>query len=96
MSIWKFELFGWQWRVDCAIPIFFLLEIVVMFAAVYSIKKAKKQSKKLQQKFELIVNLSSTNYKKPIYVKCVNKKLLNPNKKQKPYIMFFVIQMVQK
>lgn len=43
MSIWKFELFGWQWRVDCAIPIFFLLETVVMFAAVYSIKKAKKQ-----------------------------------------------------
>ena len=52
-------------------------------------KKAKKQSKKLQQKFELIVNLSSTNYKKPIYVKCVNKKLLNPNKKTKTLYYVF-------
>lgn len=43
MSIWEFELFGWQWRVDCAIPIFFLLETVVMIAAVCSIKKAKQQ-----------------------------------------------------
>lgn len=51
-------------------------------------KNKPNRSKKLQQEFELIVNLSVYNYKKPIYVKCVKKVLSNkPNNKYIYYIL---------
>ena len=51
-------------------------------------KKTSNQSKKLQQEFELLVNLSRTNYKKPIYVKCIKKILLDKKKKKFIYYIF--------
>ena len=53
-------------------------------------KNKPNQSKKLQQEFELIVNLSTKNNKKPIYVKCVKKNLLTKNKKNK--ILYYVFR----
>ena len=51
-------------------------------------KKTSNQSKKLQQEFELLVNLSRSNYKKPIYVKCIKKSLLDKKKKKFIYYIF--------
>ena len=51
-------------------------------------KKKPNQSKKLQQEFELIVNLSTKNNKKPIYVKCIKKILLTKNKNKILYYVF--------
>ena len=42
----------------------------------------------MQQEFELLVNLSRTNYKKPIYVKCIKKILLDKKKKKFIYYIF--------
>ena len=50
-------------------------------------KKKPNQSKKLQQEFELIINISPKNYKKPIYVKCIKKVLLT-DKKNKKYLYY--------
>ena len=43
-------------------------------------KKQQSQGKKLKQDFELIINLSMTNYSKPIYVKCIQKMILTNTK----------------
>ena len=52
-------------------------------------KKRQSQSKKLEQEFDLIVNLSTRNYRKPIYVKCINKALLTAhNTKKYLYYIF--------
>ena len=51
-------------------------------------KKVKNQSKKLEQEFELIVNLSEKNCKKPIYVKCMKKNLLINFKMKSKYIYY--------
>ena len=49
-------------------------------------KKDKRLLKKLSKKLELIINLSTTNYKKPIYVKCLEKKLIM--KRKNKYILY--------
>ena len=46
-------------------------------------KKQQSQGKKLKQDFELIINLSMTNYSKPIYVKCIQKLILTNIKNNK-------------
>ena len=51
-------------------------------------KKKPSQSKKLEQEFELIVNISPTNYKKPIYVKCVMKNLITSNKNNAKFLYY--------
>lgn len=53
----------------------------------FKINKKQNRSKKLQQEFELIINLSTKNYKKPIYVKCIRKRLLI-HKKYKEYLYY--------
>ena len=54
-------------------------------------KKVKNQSKKLEQEFELIVNLSTRNYRKPIYVKCTKKIILINKKKGKDWKYLYLI-----
>ena len=51
-------------------------------------KKSQSQSKKLEQEFELIVNLSPHNYNKPIYVKCISKVLLTARSKNIKYLYY--------
>ena len=53
-------------------------------------KKKPSQSKKLEQEFELIVNLSDKNYSKPIYVKCINKILLSNSQNSK--ILYYIFR----
>ena len=50
-------------------------------------KKRPSQSKKLEQEFELIVNLSTKNYSKPIYVKCI-KKILLTNRRNTKFLYY--------
>lgn len=52
-------------------------------------KKSQKSNKKLKQEFEHIVNLSTKNNRKPLYVKCIKKIILTKKQNRKTLFCIF-------